>query len=93
MEDRMFNHCVEQVGSAKLTFNAQSVEYQAPGIGKVRFGWEGPLRVAGKIVDVDNFSRYDNPYVQAEFDPIEIHVKANDKEPYLNWDTGERQLV
>jgi hypothetical protein len=30
--------------------------------------------------------------VQADFDPNEIHVQANGKELYLNWETGERRI-
>jgi hypothetical protein len=91
-EDGSFEQFVEVVSSAGLTFSGQNVEYQAPGIGLVRFGWEGPLTVDGENVNVEDYPRYDNPYVQAEFDPNEIHVKANGKELYLNWETSERVI-
>ena len=92
-EDGSFEQFAKAVSSAGLTFSGQNVEYQAPGIGLVRFGWEGPLTVDGEIVNMDDYPRYDNPYVQAEFDPTEIHVKANNKELYLNWETGERRSI
>ena len=89
-EDGSFGEFIETVSSAQLTFDGQNVEYRAPGIGLVRFGWESPLTVDGEVVNVQNYPRYDNPYVQTEFDPTVIHIKANGKELYLNWETGER---
>ena len=91
-EDGSFVEFVEAVSSAELAFDGQNVKYRAPGIGLVRFGWDGPLTVDGEVVSVEDYPRYDNPYVQAEFDPKEIHVKANGKELYLNWETGKRVL-
>ena len=91
-EDGSFVEFVEAVSSAELAFNGQNVKYRAPGIGLVRFGWDGPLTVDGEVVSVEDYPRYDNPYIQAEFDPKEIHVKANGKELYLNWETGKRVL-
>ncbi len=91
-DDGPFAQFIETVGSAELTFNGQNVEYQAPGIGQVRFGWDGPLTMDREVINVENYPRYDNPYVQAEFDPNEIHIKANERELYLNWKTGERTM-
>jgi len=91
-DDGGFEEFVEAISSAELAFAGQNVEYHAPGIGHVRFGWDGPLTVNGEAVNLENYPRYDNPYVQAEFDSNEIHVKANGKALYLNWERGERAL-
>ena len=90
-EDGVFEQFIEAVSSAELVFDGLQVQYHAPGIGLVYFGWDNPLTVNGEIVNVHDYPRYDNPYVRAEFDPDEIHVRANGKELYLNWKTGERR--
>jgi len=91
-ENGTFEEFRQSILNAKLITNGMNVEFHSPGNGIVRFGWEGPLTVDGEIINVDGYLRYDNPYVEAEFDPTEIHVRATEKELYLNWKTGERRI-
>jgi hypothetical protein len=44
------------------------MEYASPSVGRVEFGWEGPLRVDGRQVALRGYPRFDNPYCQAPFD-------------------------
>ena len=90
--DGSFEQFIEAVSSAPLTFSGLNVEYQAPGLGLVRFGWDQQFSVDGEIVNVEEYPRYDNPYVQAAFDPNEIHVRAKNSALYLNWETNERMI-
>jgi hypothetical protein len=92
-DDGSFEQFIQTISFAKLTFSRQNVEYQSPGNGLVRFGWGGPLTVDCVIIPLHNYPRYDNPYVQAEFDPKEIKVKAGDHELTLDWITGERRTT
>jgi hypothetical protein len=89
-EDGAFEEFRQSILEAKLSTDGMSVEFHSPGNGIVKFGWEGPLTLNGEIVELENYPRYDNPYVQAPFDSTEIHIKANNRELYLNWETGER---
>ena len=89
-DDGSFEGFIDAICSAELTFSGLSVEYQSPGIGLVRFGWEGSFSVDGVDVPLHDYPRYDNPFVQAEFDPNEIKVTVDEHELYLNWETGER---
>ncbi len=89
-DDGSFEGFIDAICSAELTFSGLNVEYRSPGIGLVRFGWEGPFSVDNVEIPLHDYPRYDNPYVQAEFDPNEIKVSVGEHELYLNWETGER---
>jgi hypothetical protein len=91
-EDGTFTEFMQNILNAKLIKSGLNVEFNSPGNGVVQFGWAGPLTVNGRIVELDDYPRYDNPYVRADFNPNEIYVQANDKELYLNWDTCERRI-
>lgn len=89
--DGSFADFMQALLDARLVINDMDIEFDSPGNGTVKFGWDGPLTLDGAIIDVEDYPRYDNPYVKAAFHPTEIHVRANGKELYLNWRTGERQ--
>lgn len=90
VEDGTFAEFVENISSAEVVFSGLNVQYRSPGNGLVRFGWEGPLSVDGVEIQLHDYPRYDNPYVQAQFDLAEIRVAADDHELYLNWRMVER---
>lgn len=89
-DDGSFEHFIEAISSAELTFSGLNVEYHSPGNGLVRFGWDGPLSVDNVEISLYGYQRYDNPYVRAEFDPCEIKAAAGEHELHLNWKTGDR---
>jgi hypothetical protein len=84
-DDGTFEQFMMSIGSATLTFQGWNVEYQSPGCGLVRFGWEGPLTVNGEEIQLHGYPRYDNPYVKAEFDPAEIQIRADGHTLRLDW--------
>ena len=90
-DDGSFEGYIDAICLAELTFSGLNVEYRSPGIGLVRFGWEEPFSVDGVDFSLHDYPRYDNPYVQAEFDSNEIKVAVGEHELYLNWETGERR--
>ncbi|MGD8405617.1 MAG: hypothetical protein PVJ21_18305 [Anaerolineales bacterium] len=92
-DDGSFEGFIDAISSAELTFSGLNVEYRSPGNGVVRFGWKGAFTVDNVEIQLHDYPRYDNPYVQAEFDPSEIKVTAGDHELYLNWKTGERTTI
>ena len=53
-----------QVAAAAVTGDRITVAYQAPGVGRVSFGWEGPLRVGGQEIPLADYARFDNPCAQ-----------------------------
>ena len=92
-DDGRFEQFVEAISLAEVVYNGQNIEYRAPGIGQVRFGWEGALSVDGKEIQLDHYPRYDNPYVQADFDTTKIQVKAGEHVLDLDWETGKRSIA
>ena len=90
-DDGTFEQFIDSISLARLAFRGMNVEYQSPGNGLVRFGWEGGFSVDGVEIQLHDYPRYDNPYVKAEFDPTEIHITTDEHELYLNWKTEERK--
>jgi hypothetical protein len=83
-DDGVFEEFIESIISAGLAFSGMNVEFRSPGIGLVRFGWEGPISVDGVEIPLHDYPRYGSPYVQAEFNPTEIHISAGGHEMNLN---------
>ena len=50
--DGPFERFIAQVSGARLTWRGLGVCYAAPGLGELRFGWRGPLRLDGKPIDL-----------------------------------------
>ncbi|HSF81939.1 MAG TPA: hypothetical protein VLA49_11935 [Anaerolineales bacterium] len=90
--DGEFEQFVDKICAAELSFRRLSVRYRSPSQGLVEFGWQGDLRVNGKPVALHGYPRYDNPYVQAEFDPRVIEVSAGDQQLVLDWANVSRTL-
>lgn len=90
-DDGSFEQFIDTIRLARLTFSGLNVEYRSPGVGLVRFGWKGPFSVDDVEIPLQGYPRYDNPYVQAEFDPSAIRVAAGEYKLCLNWETGERK--
>lgn len=65
--DGPFAQWAAQIAAAALVYGDLSVDFTAPGLGRVRFAWEGPLTVDGKPIALAGYRRFDNPYCQAEF--------------------------
>ena len=84
-EDGAFAEFVDKVSAAEIVFSGLQVRFRSPGNGLIRFGWEGPLSMEGVEIPLHNYPRYDNPYVQAEYDPVEIKVSAAGHELHLSW--------
>jgi hypothetical protein len=53
--DGAFSQFVKRVTGARLGWRGLSVEYEAPGLGLVRFGWRGPLLLDGREVELVNY--------------------------------------
>ena len=90
--DGSFDDFMQSILEAKLVCDGLNVEFHSPGNRIVKFGWEGPLTIDNHVINLEDYPRYDNPYVQAAFDPDEMTIYANRKELYLNSITGERRV-
>jgi hypothetical protein len=81
----------ERILSAEVRFYDSRVSYMSPTQGQIQFAWKGPLRRDGRVVPLDHYPRYGNPYVQVDFPPEEFSINLGDHRLYLNWLTADRQ--
>ena len=82
---------MEKISAAQITFTGLQVEYQSPGNGLIRFGWNGALSVDNVQVSLKAYRRYENAYAQVEFGAHEINLAAGEHALTLNLTTGERR--
>ena len=85
-----FSSFVDNIRQAKLRFSGSKVLYYSPSQGRLEFGWNSPLLQDGRPVPLDEYPRYQNPYVQAPFPPEEISVSLGEHSLNLNWVNGTR---
>jgi len=90
--DGEFAAFIGRICQAPLSFDRLRVSYQSPSRGLLEFGWRGPLRQDGQIVPLDNYPRYDNPYLRVNFPAGEIHVRHGEHWLRLNWSDAEREV-
>jgi hypothetical protein len=68
------------------------VDYQAPGIGALTFGWKRPLMVDGEDVPLDGYPRWDNHYLQAAFGDLQYTIAFEGMRLELDFASGIREL-
>jgi len=91
-DDGTFSAFVEKISAAEIVFKGMNIRFRSPGNGLIQFGWEKPLSVDGIEFHLKDYDRYDNPFVQADFNSDEVRVTAGERKLALNWKTGERLL-
>ncbi len=69
-----FAQFVDRVSAAALAGDALSLTYDSPSVGQVMFGWEGDLRVNGRVVALREYPRFGNPYCQVPFDSKRFEI-------------------
>jgi len=79
-----------RIAAAEVAYGENAVEYAAPGLGRVRFAWEGPLTVDGASVPLSGYDRFDNPYCHASYGSGAYAVVYGDYRLALDFRTGVR---
>lgn len=70
------------------------VSYASPSRGLVGFGWHAPLTVEGVgVVPLADYPRFDNRYLETDFDDRRYEVTDGAWSLLLDFDTGERVAV
>lgn len=90
-DDGSFAAFVEKVATAVVTFDGLNVTYESPSQGKLTFGWQSPLTQNGQPVQLHEYLRYDNPFVQADFRADQITVIHEQNTLHLDWAARQRQ--
>lgn len=70
---------------------AYNVVYTSPSQGPVTFGWDGPIVVDGQAHALDGYPRFDNPFVQVDFDTTRYDVEAEGYSLVLDFATDTRE--
>lgn len=72
--DGEFGQFVQAVSNAPVEVKGLNVTWSAPGIGTLRFGWDGPLTVDSLEIPLKGYPRWDNPYIRAEFGSTQFSI-------------------
>ncbi len=54
----------------------------------MKFGWDEPFEIEGKIIPLKTGYRYDNPYSKTKFDSKHVEIKKGKKSLTLNFISG-----
>ncbi len=65
--DGAFAEFVEKVSQAALDVRGLTVNYDAPGVGQVQFGWNQSLLVDGRKSPLRGYARFNDPYATAPY--------------------------
>ncbi|HOC91028.1 MAG TPA: hypothetical protein PKH33_01525 [bacterium] len=90
--DGSFDRFKASILGADLKTNGLNVDYDAPGVGKIRFGWKGDFTVNGNQEPMRGFKRFDNPYCQADFNKGEFAISAGGSKLTLDFAKAVRQI-
>ena len=89
--DGPFAAWTEKLAAAPITSTDSSVKYKAPGVGEVSFGWEGPLRVAGKTIPLGDYMHFDNPYARVPWGQGRYQIAVAGHKLLLDFDKLDRK--
>jgi hypothetical protein len=91
-DDGSFEDFKRAVLAAPPVVNGFSVEYTAPRIGLVKFGWTGPFTVAGLKIPLHGFKRFDNPFCRTDFDTRKFVISAGGSRFTLDFENISRTV-
>lgn len=91
--DGAFQDFIAAVSTAPLDIRGLNVAYQAPGVGQLEFGWDGPLTIDDEEVSLRSYPRWDNPYSHTDFGSSRIRIQFDGKLLELDFDQGTRQIT
>ena len=90
-ENGPFDAFVEAISNSPPEFGGLRVRYSSPSVGRMDFGWSGPLRLNGSVVPLSDYPRYDNPHCRADFPPGEIVARHGKHTLRLDYRRGVRE--
>jgi len=69
------------------------VTYDSPSQGLVSFGWHAPLTVAGETVPLSGYDRYENPFVNTQFDSKRYEITLGENRLLLDFNDDTRSAT
>lgn len=88
--DGTFEEFMQGVFNSALRVEGLNVDFDAPRIGRVQFGWNSPLTVKDREIPLGYYPRWHNPYSHTEFNTGRVKIAHGGKELLLDFDRGRR---
>ena len=77
--DGSFEEFMGGILDSALSVEGIDVDFDAPRIGRVTFGWDAPLTINGIEASLKHYPRWDNPYSTTEFNTNRFLIKHGNK--------------
>ena len=90
-DDGPFATWAARIAAAPLAWGDRSVRYDAPGIGRAEFAWEGPLTIDGHPIRLGDHGRFENPYCFSEHGSGRYEIAFRQHRLILDFPAGMRQ--
>lgn len=89
--DGSFDKFMADARGAALKVRGLRVAFDAPGIGKMKFGWKGAFTVNGAAIPLEGFKRFDNPFCQTDFNKTRFIIESGGCRLSLNFEENYRK--
>jgi hypothetical protein len=89
--DGPFAAWTDRIAAAPLKASGLSVNYRAPGIGDISFGWDEPLLVNHRPESLTNYARFDNPYCVSPYGSARYEIAHAGHRLLVDFKTGEHE--
>jgi hypothetical protein len=83
-----FEKFVEAITKAKVEGDVEKLTYESPSVGVVETGWDLPLKVGSKEIDLKHELRFDNPYCKAPFNSTAYTIQHGGKKLEIDFSKG-----
>ncbi len=90
--DGSFEEFILKITQARLQVDGLNVTYDAPGVGRVEFGWSGPLLVDGRETPLQGYARFNNPYGSSAYGSGVYHFELGEQSVDLNFSALTRTV-
>ena len=89
--DGSFEEFILHITQATLEVEGLNVNYAAPGVGQVEFGWNGPLLVDGRETPLQGYARFGSTYGAAPFGSGVYRFELGEQSLDLDFNAGTRE--
>lgn len=89
--DGDFEEFMDRISNAAIKAKGLDITYESPSQGKMEFGWKDALKQNGQIIQLADYPRYYNPYMEASFPGDKISIDNNGHWLRLNYKELKRE--